>query len=523
MGDFGVVSSTKGSDLANAHAVDGNRTNQQQNRRNSKLSGYGLNRADFRQVSENGFGDGDNSYAHSMAYYKDHILVGTSRATMALLGAGDKGGMKDVSLDAWPVEIKHRVYSQEFETKRARAEIWRLNPETGEWKRVYQAPMVHGSDGTWMSRDLGYRAMAVFQGASDAEPALYVSAWSRSRGYGMQLLRSTDGETFEAAGPPGLGGVDCTSTRSLVPFKDMLFTSPTGATGGRQNASGIAAVLVSRDPAKGEWAHANTRGFGDLSNIGVFEMLATDDYLYAGTANLAKGYQLWRTKAEGEPPFEWTQLLKDGAERGRTSQGVVSMAEFHGDIYIGSGVQKGGIDKANKVGPVGPELIRFDPRSGAYDVIVGNKRTPDGPLSGMLPGFNNAFSGSIYKQGVHDGWLYAGTQDWLVFLLYRDMEKLGSPAAKIFSRIDIEEFVETWGGYDLWRSRDGENWVPVTRCGFENPFNHGVRNILSTPHGVYIGSQNQFGPHSAFRKPDGAWEYRFNPRGGTEIWHGCAR
>lgn len=485
-------------------------------------AGRGLSRADFRKISDNGFGDGDNSYAHSMAYFKDHIYVGTSRATMALLGAGDQGGMKDVSLDAWPVEIKHKVYSREFETTRARAEIWRMNPADGDWKRVYQAPMVHGVDGTWMSRDLGYRAMAVFQGASDPEPVLYVSAWSRSRGYGIQVLRSSDGENFEPAGPPGLGGLDCTSTRSLVPFKNMLFTSPTGATGGRQNASGIAAVLVSRDPAKGDWVHANRRGFGDLTNIGVFEMLATDDYLYAGTANLAYGYQLWRTKAEGDPPFEWEQVLKDGAGRGRTSQGVVSMEEFNDCIFVGSGVQKGGIDKANKIGPVGPELVRLDPRSGKHDVIVGNKRTPEGPLSGMLPGFNNVFAGSIYKQGVHGGWLYAGTQDWMVFLLFRDLKKLDSPAARMLRRMDLEDFVEAWGGYDLWRTRDGENWTPVTRSGFENPYNHGVRNILSTPHGVYIGSQNQFGPRSAFRTKEGEWEYRHNPRGGTEIWFGTA-
>ncbi len=482
--------------------------------------GRGLSRDHFRKVSENGFGDGNNSYAHSMAYFKGRVYVGTSRATMALLGAGDKGGMKDVTLDAWPVELTNRVYTKGFETEQARAEIWQLDPTgDGRWTRVYHAPMVHGTDGTFMSRDLGYRAMCVFQGASDPEPAMYVSTWSRSRGEGMQILRTEDGEHFEPVGPTGLGGLDCTSTRSLVAFKDMLFTSPTGATGGRQNASGIAAVLMSRDPRKGDWVHANTRGFGDLTNLGVFEMLATDEYLYAGTANLARGYQLWRTKAEGNPPFEWECVLTDGAERGRFSQGVVSMAEFNGCIFLGSGIQKGGIDKANKVGPAGPELIRFNP-DGSYDVIMGERRTADGPLSGMLPGWNNVFSGSIYKMGVHDGWLYAGTQDWMVFLLYRNFDKLDSPAGKMIRRLDIQDITERTGGYDLWRSCDGENWVPVTRSGFENPYNHGVRNILSTPHGVYIGSQNQFGPRSAFRNASGEWEYRDNPRGGTEIWLG---
>lgn len=484
-----------------------------------RTRGRGLCRSDFRKVAENGFGDGDNAYAHSMAWFRDHVYVGTSRATMALLGGGDRGGMKDVSLDAWPVEVTHRVFTPEFETERARAEIWRMNPATGEWRRVYQAPMVYGRDGTWMSRELGYRAMAVFRGTSDPAPALYVSNWSRSRGEGMQILRSLDGETFEPVGPPGLGGLDATSTRSLVPFKGWLYTSPTGSTGGRQNASGIAAVYGSPDPASGDWVPCNTRGFGDHNNLGIFEMLATEEYLYAGTANIARGYQLWRTRAEGPPPYQWERVLVDGAGRGRFSQGVVSLAELDGHIFVGSGIQKGGIDKENKVGPAGPELIRLNP-DGTDDIIMGERRRAVPPLSGMLPGWNYPFCGSIWKMGTHDGWLYAGTQDWMVFLLYRNFHRLESPAATLLRTMEIEDLVEALGGYDVWRTRDGENWVPVTRSGFENPYNHGVRNILSTPHGLYIGSSNQFGPRSAFRTSPDTWEYRDNPRGGTEIWFG---
>lgn len=482
-------------------------------------AGPPLRRENFRKVSENGFGDGYNAYSHSMCWFKGHVYCGTSRATMVLLGAGDHGGMSDVSLDVWPVEMNNRVYSEAFEEHAARAEIWRMSPATMIWERVYQAPMVTGRDGTRMSRDLGYRSMVVFQGKQDDEPALYVSTWSRSRGDGLQILRSDDGENFEPVGPSGLGGLDATSTRSLVSFKGRLFTSPTGSTAGRQNVSGICSVFVTEDPVRGDWVQCNDRGFGDRSNLGVFEMLATDEYLYAGTANLAKGYQLWRTRAEGPAPYEWECVLSDGAGRGRLNQGVVSLAEMGGFIFVGSGIQKGGIDKENKVGPAGPELIRVNP-DGSNDIIMGEHRRDSLPLSGMLPGWNNVFCGSIWKMQAHDGWLYAGTQDWLVFLLYRDFNKLDTPAGHLLRGMSIEQFVETHGGYDLWRSRDGENWLPVTRSGFENPYNHGVRNILSTPHGVFVGSSNQFGPRSAFRISATEWRYHDNPRGGTEIWLG---
>jgi hypothetical protein len=47
---------------------------------------------------------------------------------------------------------------------------------------VYQSPLVRDREGTEFSRDLGYRAMIVYQGKTDKKPALYVATWSRSKG-----------------------------------------------------------------------------------------------------------------------------------------------------------------------------------------------------------------------------------------------------------------------------------------------------------------------------------------------------
>jgi hypothetical protein len=476
-------------------------------------AGAGMARRHFTKICANGFGDGNNSYAHSMAWFRGQVYVGTSRATMALI----KGGMTDIRLEFWPVEMRNPVYSREFELQQARAEIWRYTPETGTWERVHQAPMVYGSDGTYMSRDLGYRAMTVFQGESDPEPVLYASNWSRSVGEGLQILRSDDGERWEPVGPPGLCGLPVTSTRSLVPFKGRLFTSPTGATKGRQNASGYALVYESRDPANGNWVQCSENGFGDPANLGVFEMVASEDHLYAGTGNIVSGYQLWRTSAEGNPPYEWEQVLSRGAGRGRINQGVVSLAAFRDAVFVGSGIQKGGFDRENQVGPAGPELVRVN-ADGTHDLIMGELRTPGGPISGLMQGWNSFFSGSIWKMAEHDGWLYAGTQDWTIFLLYKDPALMSSTAGRMLAEISPEKFVSLNGGFDLWRSRDGENWLPVSRDGFGNPYNHGVRTLLSTPTGLYLGSTNQFGPRSAFPDGNGGWEYRDNPQGGAEVW-----
>src|SRR5262249_15379255 len=73
---------------------------------------------------------------------------------------------------------------------------------------------------------------------------------------------------------------------------------------------------------------------------------------------------------------------------------------------------------------------------------------------------------------------------------------------------------------ELWRTSDGNHWTPVTRNGFGNPYNWGIRSLLSTPHGLFVGTANPFGPKVAVHGP-GGWRYEPNPRGGTEIWHGA--
>ena len=63
------------------------------------------------------------------------------------------------------------------------------------------------------------------------------------------------------------------------------------------------------------------------------------------------------------------------------------------------------------------------------------------------------------------------------------------------------------------------NWLPITRTGFDNLYNLGLRNLVSTPHGLFVASANPFGPRVAVADAQG-WHYQDNPRGGLEIWLG---
>ena len=484
-------------------------------------SSGGLLEVDFERIAENGFGDGLNSYAHSMAWFQDHLYVGTTRANLCMVKAVQPPG-----LDPWPTRCPEDIYDLD-----RRAQIWRFSPATGEWRQVYTSPLVARNDGRDVPRDIGYRGMTVFRAAGEAAPAIYTWAWAPARaGLGPVMLRCSDGMTFE---PVSLSALDASinTYRTLSAFDGRLFTSPTGKTLGWRGSvhrgmdsvmSGVPVVLESSAPSTDGWTAASSPGFGDPDNATIFDMAEFNGYLYAGTVNPETGCQVWKTDARGTPPYRWTRVLSHGAHRGKLNEVAGSFCTFNGALYVGTGIQQGGYDRSFDIGPAASELIRVHPDD-SWDLIAGTPRaTPQGfkhPLCGMGPGFDNPFNGYFWRITAHDGWLYVGTYDWSILLKYTPMRKWPAPIADAVRRIGVERLIEQEGGFDLWRSRDGERWEPVTRRGFGNPYNFGVRTLVSTPRGLFIGTANPFAPEVATRTAAG-WEYVDNPRGGLEVFWG---
>jgi hypothetical protein len=141
------------------------------------------------------------------------------------------------------------------------------------------------------------------------------------------------------------------------------------------------------------------------------------------------------------------------------------------------------------------------------------------PLSGLHAGFGNLFNGYVWTLASHNGWLYAATFDWSVMLRWTRSTEAPRRVVQFFEHLNPEFMVSHASGADLWRSQDGENWIPVTRQGFDNPYNAGIRNRVSTPYGLFVGTANFFGPRVAVRHGSD-WVYEANPRGGLEVWLG---
>jgi nucleoside-diphosphate-sugar epimerase len=474
----------------------------------------GLCEPDFRALAVNGFGDPANSYVHCMAQFRDSVYAGTSRNSMALLKLFPPP--EPAVMDPWPVSVPDSVEDLDMH-----GQIWRLRPDSDEWERAYTSPDIPGKNGGDVPRDLGYRGMTVFQGASDQEPALYIGAISTVlRGDAARLLRSVDGEHFEAVGEPGLGNPNVSTLRAMTGFDGHLYVPPAGE-GITLNSSRASVIMRCADPMRGPWMPACEPGFGEQENTGVFEMAVFADHLYAGTFNAQDGYQVWKTPATGGGPCRWTKVLEQGAFRGPRSEIAMSMTSFGGALYIGSAVQNGGYDRVNRVGPAAPELVRVYPDD-SWDLIIGRPRqSPDGwkePLSGLSPGFDNLLAGYFWRMTVHEGWLYLSTFDASIYLPIAG--RPSRTARRLVEAYGVEKMLRMAGGFELWRSRDGVEWIPVTTSGFDNAYNYGARTLVSTDRGLFVGTANPFAPETPVRVGN-RWQYVPNPRGGAEVWLGA--
>jgi hypothetical protein len=435
----------------------------------------------MRAIAERGFGQADNGYAWSMAWFRGRLYVGTARdplcvehATMEFYFPASGAYRQHPAPD---IRCPPTIHDADL-----RAEIWRYAPRTGRWDRVYRSPRLPNprAPGTMIARDIGYRGMAVLR-EPGRPPALYVAGLTagefvpalRRRGP-PRILRTTDGGHFRAVrgragvirGPAGLQRP--VGYRAMAVLDGELYVTA----GGGLTGDGV--VLRVDDPG------GRSPRFEQVSpqGLAVFELEAFDGRLYAGTGDSRQGYGVWRLG--GGPRPEWEPVVTGGAGRGPVVTSVVSMETYRGRLYVGAS----GWGTAFPVS----ELISIDP-GGRWDVVVGSARDAgDGrlraPVSGFPDGFGNAFNMHFWRMQAYRGALLLGTNDWSWWL--RDVRGLGKRMRSEF-------------GFDLYATCDGARWWVATRDGFGRATDFGVRTLAASPAGLFIGTTNHVRGATVFR------------------------
>jgi hypothetical protein len=427
-----------------------------------------------------GFDSPHNTWAWSMAWFKDKLYVGTNRDWRCVEAQTWHRGT-DGLFPYPPVDPDMSIpCPPDFDDLPLQAEIWRWTPPpVDSWERVYQSPKdvpnpEHPADPTKnVPRDIGYRGMAVFKEPDETE-ALYVGGMSAKPLFGLtvganmphqRLLRTTDGVTWTAVPQdPGttLAEVDGSCFRGMQSFKGKFYVLAC-------NIQGSGFLYESADPKLGNNSFRRVTPVG-AGQLDVFEYAAFGDHLYVGLHDPFDGYSVLKTDATGEPPYTFQQVIPPGAfVTDRPNTDVISMYAFRGRLYVGgNGV----------VRTTAAELIRINPDD-TWDVVAGKARDTDRgrktPISGLDGGFGNHFNQHIWRMVAHDGRMYLGTFDSSIAW------KNYAPAAPLIQHLN---------GYDLWRTREGWYISPLTQDGFGDDFSIGARTIETTPHGLFVGTAN---------------------------------
>lgn len=517
----------------------------------------GLRQWDFDRIAVNGFGDSANSYAWSVACLNGDILVGTNRHHMWSLMQGMGGLIPEMPPDMMPDPPVSTVWGAEDWAEDFSGRIWRYGG--GSWSCVHFSDVYYGElpivanpmlppppEVTgYYPEAYGYRTMGVYNGEIFA---VGIGTWVPNMPW-VSVIKSDDGYDWE-----DITGnlVEATNPRGLVEWNGELYLSAS-LPGTAPAGAGVGVVYRYNPDADNDdyWEQVSEPGFGNLDNVEIPYLAVYNGCLYASTVNFNTGFEVWKTR--GVPAdsggYEWTCVIDEGY--GDTyNQWGMTMEPFNGKLYIGTAVGGGMVLKDGQ--PVGTrafDLIRLDRYDNAQ-LIVGAYKPSDPlpgwpryrvPLSLWPAGFANPFNVYVWHMCVHNGWLYLATYDETSHLLLMADAMLSqpggislvadedSPLAQLREKLDdfglsqlsflqryiikrlavsidagdtpvisrlIQLMLRYFGGADLWKSRDGIHWVPVTINGFDNYLNFGFRRLLSVQEGdtrgLVLGTSNAF-------------------------------
>jgi len=458
------------------------------------VNGFPLLANNFQLSAPHGFGDRNNSWAQAMIWWNGYLYVGIARdseclslfavneAAVALLGET----LAQELLPYPPLDPDLPCTANPAALPLA-AQIWRWSPVTNAWTQVYESPdtLPNPGPGPPAPPETGYflpyedafRGFAAYT-ESNGTQALYAFgvnttiAWDRNELPPPRILRTTDGVTWTPLPQdPGtfLGTLpfnsDHASYRSPVSYNGMLFTL-CGPVEGQGN------LIASANPSQGD----NAWFLAGSASVFYYELAVFNGWLYLGGYDPQNGYEVWKTQAQGSPPYQMTLVVPPGA--GLTSMpspSVVSMFVHYGRLYVGTATFA--------------ELIRIN-ADDTWDLVMGEPRVDPVtnemkyPLSNLDSGFGLTLNDHVWYQDDPNNYLYAGTYN----------ASTGSHLSPTLAPL----LQPTMGG-QLYVTPDDWHWTAVTTNGFAGPSNpeggmwdYGIRTMSSTPYGVFIGTANDY-------------------------------
>lgn len=431
--------------------------------------------------------DRENSYAWSMEIFDGYLWVGTNRNIF-----GTMFSMGSVPFTSWPTEVPMITDMRPC--------IYRMDLDSEDWEEFYvPADITYGAGPVPMGVDLGYRMMKTFDGKNGC-PVLYVGSLGRT----TSLIAIDNGG--EMTRVFSMTGERLLSIRGIEEHDGMLFwaTEDTGAEGFKARP----AIWCSPDPL-GEYSANSGIEFRKIPvpeewlgerGAEVLDMVSYNDALYVFFLPYADDGGFWCGKLtmEGDE-HEWELIVGDmefGASypsgMGSPFNGGAVPIVFKNKVYVGTmdgaafrlmnGISSTEPGDVTMGGLHGMQIFQFN-KHDKWVRVMPKHSIGDDEAVAAANGFANPYNKYIWRFGIQDNRLYAGTFD------------IGTGTtllATVMGTAPPE--TPTPLGFDLYWTVDGEKWREVALDGFDDRYNYGTRAFVTDPETgtLYMGTANPF-------------------------------
>lgn len=321
--------------------------------------------------------------------------------------------------------------------------------------------------------------------------------WSLTRTDSGALLVGTKnvGPARDSAGKPLAGGAELWRRDAGAGPWQKVLKAPKDTTGFRGQAlyqgqlyaatEGNAGLQLYRSANDGlTWSLVNDGPGSDPQNTSIRTFAELDGLLYTGTEN-ASGGQLWRydgttwTRVTTVPDISIAVL---SVFQGQLYAGTWNSSSSLG-LYLLSGNALVNITPTRRLPKGNAGVMRLQEFNGQFYLTTSNywngfailrSATPAVPGSWQLitdDGFGNPENTYGWSTAIHNGVLYLGT--------YTD---------------DTVRTNDVQGKGSLYYTTTGNpgDWHLQVSDGFGFPYTWGVRNLLSTPEGLLLGTATDF-------------------------------
>lgn len=250
-----------------------------------------------------------------------------------------------------------------------------------------------------------------------------------------------------------------------------------------------------------DWQQVNPDGFGDPLTVGVTALEVFDGQVYAGASNWTVGGQVWRWQNDGQ----WAPVSEPGFGSGALIPAVLDLFIFQGRLYAGVGWG----DAPGAPGQVWRSQNGQDWRRVTTDGFGdsdNNAITSFTIFKGMLyAGTGTTSAGAQIwrsRNGNRDNWTRVGIDESA-----RPGNVTGFAVYKNVLYAAIEPAEGSVGTIQVWRSRNGSNWEPVTLDGFGDERNQSTGGFAQFGGYLYLGTRNDVTGGQIWRSRDGLnWE-----------------